>query len=322
MANTYGVIVAGGIGSRMGCKDKPKQFMLLDGKPIIIRTIERFCGIDELREIIVLCPAEWVAYTEDLVREYFDCDGAPETQFSGHIAGESTAGNRDQISDRRITVIPGGDTRNETIMCAIDHIDKCGDLDEDTVIVTHDSVRPFVTEDIIRKNIAYALGKAGADGGSGYLADVDSGEGVDSRADVDSGADVDSWEDSDSGEDARIATTDSRIRACTTAIPATDTILVSGDGESISEMPDRTQMYQCQTPQTFPALKLRRLYESLSDEERDVLTDAARIFLMKGERVHLIDGDISNIKITYPYDMIVAEAVVKDTRSSDGKRDC
>ncbi|MBR0119963.1 MAG: 2-C-methyl-D-erythritol 4-phosphate cytidylyltransferase [Eubacterium sp.] len=298
MANTYGVIVAGGIGSRMGCKDKPKQFMLLDGKPIIIRTIAKFCEIEEFKEIIVLCPVEWVAYTEDLVREYLPECADDETTMSDSIDKKSLAGDSDHSSAGRITVIPGGDTRNETIMCAIDHIDKCGDLDEDTVIVTHDSVRPFVTEDIIRKNIAYALGEAGADGGSGYLADVDS------------------------GEDARIATTDSRIRACTTAIPATDTILVSGDGESISEMPDRTQMYQCQTPQTFPALKLRRLYESLSDEERDVLTDAARIFLMKGERVHLIDGDISNIKITYPYDMIVAEAVVKDTRSSDGKRDC
>ena len=290
MSNVYGVIVAGGIGSRMGCKDKPKQFMLLDGKPIIIRTIERFCGIDELREIIVLCPAEWVAYTEDLVREYLPECADDETTMSDSIDKKSLAGDSDLSSIGRITVIPGGDTRNETIMCAIDHIDKCGDLDEDTVIVTHDSVRPFVTEEIIKKNIAYALGKAG--------------------------------EDSDSGENARIVTTDSRIRACTTAIPATDTILVSRDGESISEIPDRTQMYQCQTPQTFPALKLRRLYESLSDEERDVLTDAARIFLMKGEKVHLIDGDISNIKITYPYDMIVAEAVVKDTRSSDGKRDC
>lgn len=276
MSNNYGVIVAGGIGSRMGCKDKPKQFMLLDGKPIIIRTIERFCGIDELREIIVLCPAEWVDYTEDLVREY----------LPDHLCREmSRSGDDTRVPMGRITVIPGGDTRNETIMCAIDHIEEAGDLDDDTVIVTHDSVRPFVTEEIIRENIAYALGDVGASDGS------------------------DAGEDAASGYDER-EMTDSRVRACTTAITSTDTILISDGGATISEMPDRSRSYQCQTPQTFPAKRLRELYRSLSEEERDVLTDAARIFLMKGEKVHIVEGDISNIKITYPQDMAVAEAMI------------
>ena len=280
MANTYGVIVAGGIGSRMGCKDKPKQFMLLDGKPIIIRTIERFCGIDELREIIVLCPAEWVDYTEDLVREY----------LPDHLYREmSRSGDDTRVPMGRVTVIPGGDTRNETIMRAIDHIEEAGDLDDDTVIVTHDSVRPFVTEEIIRENIAYALGDVGVSDGS------DTGFG----------------EDAGFRDDTKRALTDSgRIRACTTAVTATDTILIS-DGESmISEMPDRSRSYQCQTPQTFPAKRLRELYRSLSEEERDVLTDAARIFLMKGEKVHIVEGSVSNIKITYPQDMAVAEAIL------------
>ena len=288
MGDVYGVIVAGGVGSRMGCKDKPKQFMMLDGKPIIIRTIEKFYRIEEFREIIVLCPAEWVSYTEELVRDFLDHDNARETLASDHIDRENLAGNGDMTSACRISVIPGGNTRNETIMRAIDLIEEHGDLAEDTVIVTHDSVRPFVTEEIIRENIAYALGDAVAVDGSGA---------------PDGGA---------YGGDAGILSSGSVIRACTTAIPATDTILVSEDSRYISAMPDRTQMYQCQTPQTFPAMKLRRLYESLTDEEKDVLTDAARIFLMKGEKVHLIKGDISNIKITYPHDMMIAEVMMKN----------
>ena len=70
-------------------------------------------------------------------------------------------------------------------------------------------------------------------------------------------------------------------------------------------------MYRGQTPQTFKALKLKNLYQALSKEEKEMLTDAAKIFVMKGEKVHIVDGEVFNIKITYPYDLRVAEALIK-----------
>ena len=69
-------------------------------------------------------------------------------------------------------------------------------------------------------------------------------------------------------------------------------------------------MYQGQTPQTFKALKLKNLYYALSEEEKAVLTDAAKIFVMKGEKVPIVNGEVFNIKITYPYDLRVAEALL------------
>ncbi len=54
----------------------------------------------------------------------------------------------------KIVVIEGGNTRNETIMNAIDYIESEGQLDDNTIIVTHDSVRPFVTHRIIEENIS------------------------------------------------------------------------------------------------------------------------------------------------------------------------
>ena len=54
-----------------------------------------------------------------------------------------------------------------------------------------------------------------------------------------------------------------------------------------------------------------RLYYSLTDEEKNLLTDAAKIFVMKGEKVHIVEGEVFNIKITYPYDLRVAEALLK-----------
>ncbi|MDQ9746574.1 2-C-methyl-D-erythritol 4-phosphate cytidylyltransferase, partial [Acinetobacter baumannii] len=81
----------------------------------------------------------------------------------------------------------------------------------------------------------------------------------------------------------------------------------SCDKTVISNIPNRANLYQGQTPQSFKAKKLKELYEDLNDDEKEILTDAAKIFVIKGEKVRLVDGEISNIKITYPYDLTVAE---------------
>lgn len=231
----YGVILAGGIGSRMG-GDKPKQYLTVKGKPIIIYTIEKFFAVPELEKIIVLCPRQWVEHTKNLIEK--------------HIAP----------ARERIAVIEGGETRNETIMNAIDFIEKEGNLNDDTIIVTHDSVRPFVTNRIIEENIQFAK----------------------------------------------------EYGACDTVVPATDTIVEAQDNKVISAIPDRSKMYQGQTPQSFNALKLKNIYNALTDEEKDILTDAAKIFVMKGEKVALVQGETYNMKITYPYDLRVAKSLLED----------
>ena len=240
--NIYGVVLAGGKGTRMGNVEKPKQFMEVGGKPIIIHTLEKFVVNPQFERVIVLSPKQWITYTQDIIKKYI------------------------LLSDK-IDVIEGGATRNDTIMNAISHIEKFYGLDEETIIVTHDSVRPFVTHRILEDNIHYAK----------------------------------------------------EYGACDTVIPATDTIVESMDNLKISNIPDRSKMYQGQTPQTFKALKLRQLYEALSPKEKELLTDAAKIFVMKGEKVHIVDGEVFNIKITYPYDLRVAEALIKgEENKSEG----
>lgn len=231
--NVFGIILAGGKGTRMGNAQKPKQYMEIGGKPIIVHTIEKFTVQEEFEKIIVLCPKAWIEHTKDLVRKYI-------------------------FLQDRIAVIEGGATRNETLMNAIHYIEENHTLDEDTIIVTHDSVRPFVTRRMIEDNIKAAM----------------------------------------------------KYGACDTVIPATDTIVESRDHAVISQIPDRSVLYQGQTPQTFHALKLKRLYESLTEEEKAILTDACKICVMKGEPVHLVEGDVSNIKITYPADIRIAESLI------------
>ena len=48
------IIFAGGVGTRMNTKDKPKQFLMVHGKPIIVHTIEKFQNHDEIDGIIVV----------------------------------------------------------------------------------------------------------------------------------------------------------------------------------------------------------------------------------------------------------------------------
>ena len=58
----FGAILAGGIGSRMGNVDKPKQFLEINKKPILIHTLEKFYLDDAFEKVIILCPGEWVDY--------------------------------------------------------------------------------------------------------------------------------------------------------------------------------------------------------------------------------------------------------------------
>ena len=230
----FAVILAGGTGSRMGSTDMPKQFLEIKGKPILNHTVEKFLPNPAFEKIIILSPRAWIGHTKEIIRKYTG------------------------VNDR-IVVIEGGKTRNETIMNAVDYIDRNHTLDEDTIIVTHDSVRPFVTHRIIEDNIRAAQ----------------------------------------------------QYGACDTVIPATDTI-VEGEDNKITDIPDRRRMYQGQTPQAFKAKLLKELYESLTAEEKDILTDACKIFTMKGHPVHLIQGEVHNIKITYPYDLRVAKVLLDE----------
>jgi 2-C-methyl-D-erythritol 4-phosphate cytidylyltransferase len=101
-----------------------------------------------------------------------------------------------------------------------------------------------------------------------------------------------------------------KFGACDTVIPATDTIVSSENGQVIHSIPPRETMYQGQTPQSFQCRLLARLMDSLTPEEETQLTDACKIFTLKGDPVALVRGETHNIKITYPYDLKVANALL------------
>ena len=228
----YGLIVAGGIGRRMG-SDIPKQFLKIRHKAIISYTTQVFLDYPDLEKVIVLVPSDWIEYTQDLFMRDF--------------------GTRDNL-----VVIEGGALRNDTIMNGIKYIKENCAYDEDTLLITHDAVRPFVTKEIIERNIE-------------KLKDY---------------------------------------TACDTVVAATDTIVESENHEYITAIPNRAVLYQGQTPQSFRLTKFEELYESLTEEEKNILTDAAKVFVLKGEKVALVEGSSDNIKITHPSDLDFANSML------------
>ena len=95
-----------------------------------------------------------------------------------------------------------------------------------------------------------------------------------------------------------------------TVVPAIDTIVTSNDGKFIESIPERNIMYLGQTPQTFRINKFIEYYEKLTIEDRKILTDACKIFVLNNEKVYLVNGDYSNIKITTVTDFKIAKAMI------------
>ena len=120
------IIFAGGTGQRMNSRTRPKQFLELHGKPIIIYTLEHFEQHEQIDEIIVVCVAGWIDYCRELLKKY-------------------------QITKVK-AVIPGGETG---MLSRFEGVKKAAELyPEDTICLMHDGVRPLIDHDLISRNIA------------------------------------------------------------------------------------------------------------------------------------------------------------------------
>lgn len=123
------VIFAGGSGKRMNTKSRPKQFLDLNGKPILIYTLEIFENHQDVDAIIVVCLESWIPYLRKMLRKF-----------------EVT---------KVVDVIPGGETGQESIylgLCAAERYVKEKSVN-DAIVMIHDGVRPLVTEETVTANI-------------------------------------------------------------------------------------------------------------------------------------------------------------------------
>lgn len=119
------IIFAGGTGQRMNSKTKPKQFLELHNKPIIIYTLEHFDQHELIDGIIVVCVEGWIGYCQSLIDKF-------------HI-------------EKVKAIIPGGETG---MLSRFEGVKKAAELySDDTICLMHDGVRPMIDHDIISRNI-------------------------------------------------------------------------------------------------------------------------------------------------------------------------
>ncbi len=230
----FGALLAGGVGSRMNIESMPKQFLPLGSRPVFIHTLQKFQMVARFDAIYIGVHKDWLDFARESV-EQASLGGVP------------------------VQVVAGGQDRNGTIMSIIAGIEGAFGAVDDSVIVTHDSVRPFVKVSTIEANI-------------------------------------DAMDSCD---------------ACDTVIPATDTIVESDGGALIDSIPERRRMFQGQTPQSFRIGALKEVYGRLSEDDKCILTDACKMFVMAGRPVKLVAGDVTNIKLTTVMDYKVAQAMLE-----------
>lgn len=124
------VIFAGGVGSRMNTVSRPKQFLELNGKPIIVYTLELFDNHPDIDGIVVACVSDWIPFLEKMIKKF-------------------------EIN-KVFSIVPGGKTGQESIykgLCAAEAYAQTQN-DDNPIVLIHDGVRPLITEQTITDNIA------------------------------------------------------------------------------------------------------------------------------------------------------------------------
>lgn len=115
------LIFAGGSGTRMNSKGRPKQFLQFYGKELIIHTLENFQNHPEIDNIVVVCIEDWIPYLKKILAKFG--------------------------IDKVRKIVSGGTTGQESIykgVLAVKEISK-----EKDIVLVHDGVRPFVNEELI-----------------------------------------------------------------------------------------------------------------------------------------------------------------------------
>ncbi len=121
------LIFAGGVGSRMKSDNLPKQFMEIDGKPIIIYTIEHFEHHEDIDMICVVCLEDWIPN----LKEYLEKFGIKKVKC----------------------IVPGGLDGQHSIRNGLYALREQMPDDEETIVLIHDGVRPLINAQLITDNI-------------------------------------------------------------------------------------------------------------------------------------------------------------------------
>ncbi|PXV86740.1 2-C-methyl-D-erythritol 4-phosphate cytidylyltransferase [Lachnotalea glycerini] len=219
------IVLAGGKGRRME-SDIPKQYLELNGKPIIYYSINQFQNSDIIDEIVLVTGKDEIQFCKDRIVDRYSF------QKVKHI-------------------IEGGKERYHSVYNALQCINEC-----DFVFI-HDGARPFINLELI--NDLYKNVK--------------------------------------------------EYQACVVGVQTKDTIKLADSDGFIAETPDRSKVWNIQTPQVFRWGIVKSAYDMLMKTDCCMVTDDAMVIeKMLKYKVKLVQGSYENIKVTTPSDLVIARA--------------
>lgn len=225
----YVLIVAGGRGLRMG-GDLPKQFIPIEGKPVLMHTLETFHRWDTSAGLVLVLPEDHQPYWKMLCKE-LGCK-VP------HL------------------IATGGETRFHSVRNGLQflsvEIKNTLVEDEEVLVAVHDGVRPFVTPEVIEACFNEAC----------------------------------------------------RNETAIPVVPLIDSLRKTD--EKGSHPVDRSLYMAVQTPQVFAYNLLKQAYEQPYTPQ---FTDDASVAEAAGHLITTVPGNPENIKITTPFDLLVAKAM-------------
>ncbi len=132
--NNIAVIFAGGSGKRMNTVSRPKQFLELNGKPVIIYTLELFDNHPDIDAICVVCIEPWIPFLKKQLKKF-------------------------EIT-KVVDIVPGGNTGQDSIYNGLFAANRWNTSHgDDAIVLIHDGVRPLITEQTITDNIETAKKK-------------------------------------------------------------------------------------------------------------------------------------------------------------------
>jgi 2-C-methyl-D-erythritol 4-phosphate cytidylyltransferase len=229
------LILAAGTGSRMGNTDKPKQFLPIYGKPLMVHTIEAFEANDDIDAVVISTNDEYIDDVRVWCKQY-------------------------DLSKVKL-IVAGGNSRQISVYNGLQAVKTLAN--EDDIVLIHDSARPLISQKIIDDNIK----------GAATFGAVD------------------------------------------TVIKASDTIVQSKDGAKIHDIPNRTELYQGQTPQSFRLGLILEAHERAINGSIPNVTDDAKLIIAMGKDIHLVEGSKLNFKITTFDDLMMLKALLKIGRT-------
>lgn len=206
----------------MKTKDS-KLLLKINGKTVLERSVNAFLNISDVDEVIV------VAREKDI------------PAFS------------DILTDERVSFVVGGDTRQQSVMNAVDVIDDC------ELIIIHDGARPLIKSEDIENTIRAAK--------------------------------------------------ENKAAAVGTFVK--DTVKVVDKNGFVVSTPDRSTLFAVQTPQIFDFELYRNAAQNAREKGLD-FTDDCQLVESFNQKVKTVVGSYSNIKITTPDDIVLAENLLKN----------